>query len=157
MVCQISAGQSVLFFWSQRLFSGNLQKTLLQFSQMKVSHSNTSSTEVQFVKVSMRRDTRRWCTLSTETTSTSVPEYSPHDRLLMKVLMDWYLILTAENFKNLTTRQIEMFCWQVRTLYHQCTAQHSTEQNRTEQNRSEERRVGKECVTQCRSRWSPYH
>ena len=24
-------------------------------------------------------------------------------------------------------------------------------------NRSEERRVGKECVTTCRSRWSPYH
>src|SRR3546814_864825 len=24
-------------------------------------------------------------------------------------------------------------------------------------NRSEERRVGKECVSQCRSRWSPYH
>src|SRR3546814_15797413 len=23
--------------------------------------------------------------------------------------------------------------------------------------RSEERRVGKECVRQCRSRWSPYH
>ena len=23
--------------------------------------------------------------------------------------------------------------------------------------RSEERRIGKECVTQCRSRWSPYH
>src|SRR3546814_18912301 len=23
--------------------------------------------------------------------------------------------------------------------------------------RSEERRVGKECVSQCRSRWSPYH
>src|SRR6059058_6039974 len=23
--------------------------------------------------------------------------------------------------------------------------------------RSEERRVGKECVTTCRSRWSPYH
>src|SRR3546814_4171533 len=26
-----------------------------------------------------------------------------------------------------------------------------------EQNRSEERRVGKECVSTCRSRWSPYH
>ena len=26
-----------------------------------------------------------------------------------------------------------------------------------EQVRSEERRVGKECVTTCRSRWSPYH
>src|SRR3546814_12046405 len=26
-----------------------------------------------------------------------------------------------------------------------------------EMNRSEERRVGKECVSTCRSRWSPYH
>src|SRR3546814_2418010 len=28
---------------------------------------------------------------------------------------------------------------------------------RTELHRSEERRVGKECVSTCRSRWSPYH
>src|SRR3546814_1990861 len=27
----------------------------------------------------------------------------------------------------------------------------------TEAPRSEERRVGKECVSTCRSRWSPYH
>ena len=27
----------------------------------------------------------------------------------------------------------------------------------TEQDRSEERRVGKECLSVCRSRWSPYH
>src|SRR3546814_9199846 len=27
----------------------------------------------------------------------------------------------------------------------------------TELRRSEERRVGKECVSTCRSRWSPYH
>src|SRR3546814_15382680 len=27
----------------------------------------------------------------------------------------------------------------------------------TRRNRSEERRVGKECVSTCRSRWSPYH
>ena len=26
-----------------------------------------------------------------------------------------------------------------------------------DKNRSEERRVGKECVSTCRSRWSPYH
>src|SRR3546814_16371152 len=26
-----------------------------------------------------------------------------------------------------------------------------------EEGRSEERRVGKECVSKCRSRWSPYH
>src|SRR3546814_5253666 len=28
---------------------------------------------------------------------------------------------------------------------------------RLRQQRSEERRVGKECVSTCRSRWSPYH
>src|SRR3546814_6883336 len=28
---------------------------------------------------------------------------------------------------------------------------------RREPDRSEERRVGKECVSTCRSRWSPYH
>src|SRR5213082_3778716 len=28
---------------------------------------------------------------------------------------------------------------------------------RRSRHRSEERRVGKECLTQCRSRWSPYH
>src|SRR3546814_11039548 len=30
-------------------------------------------------------------------------------------------------------------------------------QSRGEAARSEERRVGKECVSTCRSRWSPYH
>src|SRR3546814_15782353 len=29
------------------------------------------------------------------------------------------------------------------------------ERNRTQQDRTEERRVGKECVSTCRSRWSP--
>src|SRR3546814_8177456 len=29
--------------------------------------------------------------------------------------------------------------------------------NRKSWKRSEERRVGKECVSTCRSRWSPYH
>src|SRR3546814_12734198 len=31
------------------------------------------------------------------------------------------------------------------------------EQACSEQGRSEERRVGKACVSTCRSRWSPYH
>src|SRR3546814_15793157 len=30
-------------------------------------------------------------------------------------------------------------------------------ENRDRRSRSEERRVGKECVSTCRSRWSPYH
>src|SRR3546814_5186897 len=32
-----------------------------------------------------------------------------------------------------------------------------TTTTREEEHRSEERRVGKECVSTCRSRWSPYH
>src|SRR3546814_5518516 len=31
------------------------------------------------------------------------------------------------------------------------------ESERRQKERSEERRVGKECVSTCRSRWSPYH
>src|SRR3546814_8954199 len=30
-------------------------------------------------------------------------------------------------------------------------------EHRVNEQRSEERRVGKECVSTCRSRWSPYH
>ena len=33
----------------------------------------------------------------------------------------------------------------------------SANMNRLDLLRSEERRVGKECLRQCRSRWSPYH
>src|SRR3546814_2580844 len=33
----------------------------------------------------------------------------------------------------------------------------STQGERRSTYRSEERRVGKECVSTCRSRWSPYH
>src|SRR3546814_17858976 len=32
-----------------------------------------------------------------------------------------------------------------------------TESWKAHNERSEERRVGKECVSKCRSRWSPYH
>src|SRR3546814_15285533 len=35
--------------------------------------------------------------------------------------------------------------------------QHGVEILEIEGARSEERRVGKECVSTCRSRWSPYH
>src|SRR3546814_13459891 len=33
----------------------------------------------------------------------------------------------------------------------------TTTRSATAHSRSEERRVGKECVSTCRSRWSPYH
>src|SRR3546814_13107532 len=43
-----------------------------------------------------------------------------------------------------------------------CTVVHGqiralAREGRHEMGRSEERRVGKECVSTCRSRWSPYH
>src|SRR3546814_8439871 len=34
---------------------------------------------------------------------------------------------------------------------------HASSSPRPPRTRSEERRVGKECVSTCRSRWSPYH
>src|SRR3546814_12371347 len=37
------------------------------------------------------------------------------------------------------------------------TALHNDLRNREGGGRSAERRVGKECVSTCRSRWSPYH
>src|SRR3546814_13658607 len=37
-----------------------------------------------------------------------------------------------------------------------CLSAHLGPRNRSARPRSEERRVGKECVSTCRSRWSPY-
>src|SRR3546814_12736377 len=37
------------------------------------------------------------------------------------------------------------------------TTTKASPKSRAEPGRSEERRVGKECVSTCRSRWSPYH
>src|SRR3546814_9051643 len=39
----------------------------------------------------------------------------------------------------------------------QCEEQGGAENQASTPARSEERRVGKECVSTCRSRWSPYH
>src|SRR3546814_5200768 len=51
-----------------------------------------------------------------------------------------------DNFglKNLDYLNAEMVTWESDYPHSDCT-------------RSEERRVGKECVSTCRSRWSPYH
>src|SRR3546814_16497895 len=52
-----------------------------------------------------------------------------------------HTIALDEHGKDLTTQQLadELLRW------------------RTTGHRSEERRVGQECVSTCRSRWSPYH
>src|SRR3546814_13891880 len=40
---------------------------------------------------------------------------------------------------------------------YQCSHQHDENETDLHHTRSEERRVGKECGSTCRSRWSPYH
>ena len=55
--------------------------------------------------------------------------------------------------KELTTQIPPQYKPIVKRVIH-TTADFSYETNMV---RSEERRVGKECVSTCRSRWSPYH
>src|SRR3546814_17376058 len=45
----------------------------------------------------------------------------------------------------------------MRVIFHDIETKLSLGNARAAASRSEERRVGKECVSTCRSRWSPYH
>src|SRR3546814_8914821 len=47
--------------------------------------------------------------------------------------------------------------WACRASHGAETRQQEDPATSTSTTRSEERRVGKECVSTCRSRWSPYH
>src|SRR3546814_19819019 len=47
-------------------------------------------------------------------------------------------------FRRLMTRHLSSMCRLIHSMLWSCT-------------RSEELRVGKECVSTCRSRWAPYH
>src|SRR3546814_14465710 len=53
---------------------------------------------------------------------------------------DAHIFCTEEQVEE----EVQRFCELLRGIY-------------TDFGRSEERRVGKECVSTCRSRWSPYH
>src|SRR3546814_18235629 len=60
---------------------------------------------------------------------------------------DWAIALASDGFLRLA----DMFA-------HLGASDLLSLENRAEfETRSEERRVGKECVSTCRSRWSPYH
>src|SRR3546814_12353603 len=45
----------------------------------------------------------------------------------------------------------------IRSFINEDAIHQKLQDNKKRPNRSEERRVGKECVSTCRSRWSPYH
>src|SRR3546814_14887260 len=74
------------------------------------------------------------------TTGLKTPGYTLVDAL---VALDWNRWTAAINATNLFDKSYFSTC---RTFGDCFTG-----------NRSEERRVGKECVSTCRSRWSPYH
>src|SRR3546814_15141551 len=60
---------------------------------------------------------------------------------------DFLMENNANNSENASKREF-------RPIFNATITPQSIE---TLQTRSEERRVGKECVSTCRSRWSPYH
>src|SRR3546814_17445893 len=61
-------------------------------------------------------------------------------------------IINAEYAQSVAGQQIHRFCASGLEAVNNVAAQIMAGMSR-----SEERRVGKECVSTCRSRWSPYH
>ena len=79
--------------------------------------------------------------------------------LVRKLRADPYQHLMTENFREIEhDGEIPQCCvwWYVRWWFWCCcgSAMHPAGWPTA---RSEERRVGKECASKCRSRWSPYH
>src|SRR3546814_4984667 len=76
------------------------------------------------------------------------PEVSEIHRVMLEHLHDLY-----DFYGDLTGMRVarKHISWYTKGLTGSANFRHQMNQ------RSEERRVGKECVSTCRSRWSPYH
>src|SRR3546814_2881428 len=101
---------------------------------------------VVFFFSSRRRHTR--CALVTGVQTCALP-ISERDDALQLSLESWEgpldLLLTLARSQKVDLKQISILALVEQYLTFIAEA------------RSEERRVGKECVSTCRSRWSPYH
>src|SRR3546814_2244363 len=64
-------------------------------------------------------------------------------------ISDWSSDVCSSDLRLCCDFQLQEIAHILRALQRGATSEHSL--------RSEERRVGKECVSTCRSRWSPYH
>src|SRR3546814_15986668 len=64
-------------------------------------------------------------------------------------------LLPVARKRNL--KGLEELAAAIRTRKDESLLRDVTEAMTTNESRAEERRVGKECVSTCRSRWSPYH
>src|SRR3546814_18934328 len=75
------------------------------------------------------------------------------------------LVVLSEQYRELTVNQrFHEFATTAGFRLYACEGYDPESKGKVEagvkyvkQDRSEERRVGKECVSTCRSRWSPYH
>ena len=66
-------------------------------------------------------------------------------------------VLNIHNSRRAIGRYPLISLSKARTEAKRLLAERTLGKVRPQYERSEERRVGKECVTTCRSRWSPYH
>src|SRR3546814_4528079 len=118
---------------------------------MSIDSSFTYYYRMLFFLSSRRRHTR--CALVTGVQTCALPIYrltSSNDPEIQKILENTIILLVP----SLNPDGVDIVKnWYDKTL--------GTKFEGTEPpelyHRSEERRVGKECVSTCRSRWSPYH
>src|SRR3546814_10821732 len=94
---------------------------------------------------SRRRHTR--CALVTGVQTCALPIWIKPVNDIIKGVMGWYPVRkrqkTAQKIEPVLSPQPDLD-----KIFHP---------RKRRAKRSEERRVGKECVSTCRSRWSPYH
>src|SRR3546814_2634505 len=99
---------------------------------------------VLFFFSSRRRHTR--CALVTGVQTCALP--------ISAILVEDRGLAPAEHWDILGTRLKTVFSNNIRNNFGFLNRAHG---GIDQAGRSEERRVGKECVSTCRSRWSPYH
>src|SRR3546814_13166458 len=85
--------------------------------------------------------------------------YKLNRRLRVAIALGTFTLLGALPIVFVLLNQDRVACW---AYSDQCAADRvlglsSADCLARDDARSEERRVGKECVSTCRSRWSPYH
>src|SRR3546814_5420217 len=73
-------------------------------------------------------------------------------------ISDWSSDVCSSDLNSGRTARTRSFCLPARNQHGGCDrCRNGCTRHRACAWRSEERRVGKECVSTCRSRWSPYH
>src|SRR3546814_10564681 len=73
-------------------------------------------------------------------------------------ISDWSSDVCSSDLSRIVApSRLSSYCARRPSQRHQKSSTGGPIQSGSAMTRSEERRVGKECVSTCRSRWSPYH